>query len=128
MNGLGLESFLIDSSLKSLVEELVDSKTKHVIELELFVAEQTITMHSVEEGCSFEQSTWIFLLESKQLSGSFSEVGEEQVHSPDFTLVLETVLSDKLKFMVNSLLLEGTTRSVEGGRMISVVFAHKVNI
>jgi len=113
MDALCLKSLLINSCLKSLIEELVDSQTQNVIEFELLVAEKTITMHSVKKGSTFEQSSWIFFLESEQLSSSLSEVGKKQVDSPNFTLVLEAVLADKLQLMINSLFLERTTRSVE---------------
>jgi hypothetical protein len=36
------------------------------------------------------------------------------VDSPDFAFVLEAVLADQLQLVVDSLLFEGTTGSVEG--------------
>jgi len=117
MNGLGLETFLIDSSLQSLVKEFIDSKTQDVIKLELLVAEEAVSVHSVEEGSSFEESSGVFFLESEELTSSLSELGEEEMDSPDLTLVLETVLSDELQFVVDSLLLERSSRSLEGGRI-----------
>lgn len=47
MDGFGLEAFLIDPGLESLVEELVDSQAQHVIQFEFLIGEQTIPMHSV---------------------------------------------------------------------------------
>jgi len=117
MDGLGLETFLIDSSLQSLVKEFIDSKTQDVIELELLVAEEAVSVHSVEEGSSFEESSGVFFLESEELTSSLSKLGEEEMDSPDLTLVLETVLSDELQFVVDSLLLERSSRSLEGGRI-----------
>lgn len=35
--------------------------------------------------------------------------------SPDFSFVFETVFTDELKLMIDSLLLEGSSRSVVGG-------------
>jgi len=72
-------------------------------------------VHSVEKGSSFEKSSGIFLLKSKQLSGGFSESGEQQVNSPNLTFVLETVFAYKLKFVIDSFLFEGSSWSVEGG-------------
>jgi hypothetical protein len=57
MDGFGLESFLVDSGLETLVEELVYSETQDVIELEFLVAEQTVSVHSVEQGSTFEKSS-----------------------------------------------------------------------
>jgi hypothetical protein len=39
------------------------------------------------------------------------------MNSPYFPLVFEAVLADELQLMIDSLLFEGTTRSVEGGRI-----------
>lgn len=96
MDGLGLESFLIDSGLETLVQELVECETQDVIELELLTGEQTVTMHSVEEGSTFEKSSGVSLLKSEQLTSSLSEAGEQQVNSPDLSLVFEAILADKL--------------------------------
>ena len=54
VNALGLEAFLIDSSLESLVQKFIEGKTQDVIEFEFFIAEETISMHSVEECSTFE--------------------------------------------------------------------------
>jgi hypothetical protein len=70
-------------------------------------------MHSVKKGGSFKKSSGIFLFECKELSGCFSESGEEEVDSPDFSLVLEAVFADQLKFVINSFLLEGSSGSIE---------------
>ena len=115
VDALGFEAFLVNTGLKSLVQELVEGKTEHVIELEFLVGEETITMHSVEEGSAFEKSSGVFLVEGEELSGGLSEFGQHQMHSPDLTLVLETVLADQLQLVVDSLLFEGSSGSLERG-------------
>ena len=72
-------------------------------------------MHSVEKGGTFEQSSGIFFFEGKELSGCFSESGEEEMDSPNFSLVLEAVFADQLKFVINSFLFEWSSGCVEGG-------------
>ncbi len=62
MDGLGLEAFVEDSGLESSVQELVNGETQDVIELELLVGQQTVSVHSSEEGGSFEQPSGVFLL------------------------------------------------------------------
>ena len=57
MNGFSLEAFLVDACLKSLVQELVKGQTQDVIELEFLVGKESITMHSVEKGGTFEKSS-----------------------------------------------------------------------
>lgn len=76
MDRFCLEAFLIDSSLESLVQKLVRSKTQNVIELKFFIGKKTISMHSVEKGGSLEQSSWVFFFKSEKLSGGFSESRE----------------------------------------------------
>lgn len=72
-------------------------------------------MHTVEEGGSFEESSGVTFLEGEQLTGSLAEAGQDEMDSPDFTLVLEAILADQLQLVVDALLLEGTPRGVEGG-------------
>ena len=122
MDGFCLEAFLVDPGLESLVEEFVDSETQHVIELELFVGEETVSVHSIEEGSTFEKSSGVLFLKSQQLTGGLSEVGEEEMDSPDLTLVLETVLTDELQFVIDSFLFERPSGSMEGGRIYVIIF------
>ena len=74
-------------------------------------------MHSVEESSTFEKSSGVFFFKGEQLTGSLSEVGEEEMNSPDLTFALEAVLSDELQFAVDSFLLERSSRSFEGCRI-----------
>lgn len=115
MDALGLEALLVDSGLQPLVKELIDGKTQHVIELELFVGEETVSVHSVEQCGTFEKSPGVLLLEGEELPGCLSELGEQQMHSPYFSLVLEAVFADQLKLGIDSLLFEGSSGSFERG-------------
>jgi hypothetical protein len=117
VDALGLETLLVDAGLETLVQELVDGKTEHVIELEFFIGEETIAVHAVEESSSFEESSGVLFLKGEQLTCSLSELGEEEMNSPDFTLVLETILADQLQFAVDTFLFEGTTRGLKGCRV-----------
>ena len=117
MNALCLESFLIDASLQSLVQELIESQTQNIIQLQLFIGKQTVTMHTVEKSSTFEDSSGVLLLEGEQFSGGLSELGEEKMNSPHLTLVLETILADQFEFVVDSFLLEWTTGRLESARV-----------
>ena len=75
MDGLGLEAFLINSSLEPLVEDLINCETQNVIQLELIVRQKSVSAHSSEKSSTLEQSSGVFLLQSKQLSGGLSELG-----------------------------------------------------
>ena len=113
VNALGLEAFLVDSSLQPLVEEFVEGETQHVVEFEFLIAEETVSVHSVEEGSTFEQPSGVLLLKGEQLSGGLSELGQQEVHSPYLSLALEAVLADQLQLVVDSFLLEGSSRGFE---------------
>ena len=117
MNALGLETFLVDSSLQSLVQKFIESQTQNVIEFEFLIGEQTVSVHSVKKGSSFEESSRIFLFKSEQLSGGLSEFGEQEMDSPYLSFVLEAVLADELQFVIDSFLFEGSSRCFEGGRI-----------
>jgi hypothetical protein len=117
MNRFGLEALLVNSSLESLIQEFVGGKTQDVIELKFLIGEKTISMHSVEEGSTFEQSSGVFFLEGEQFSGCFSEPGEEEMDSPYLSLVLKAVFADQLKLVIDSFLFEGPSGCVEGGRV-----------
>jgi hypothetical protein len=70
-------------------------------------------MHSSEKGSTFEKSSRVFFFESKELSSCLSEFGESEMYSPYFFLILESVLSDKLKLVIYSLLFERSSGSFE---------------
>ncbi len=88
MDRLGLEALLIDSGLQSLIEELIDGETEDVIEFEFLVGEEAISMHSVKKCRSFEKSSFVLFFKGQQLSGCLSEFGQDQMNSPDLSLVL----------------------------------------
>jgi len=114
MDRLGLESFVENSSLESSVQNLVNSQTQNVIELEFFVGQKSVSVHSSQKGSTFEQSSWVFLLQSEEFSGSLSEFGKSQMASPYFSLVFETVFTDQLKLMIDSFLFEWSSWGIEG--------------
>ena len=110
-----MESILRDSGLKSSIKKFVESKTQHIIEFELFSGQETIAMHSSKKGSTFEKSSGVFFFQSKEFSGSFSELGEGKMDSPYFTLILESVLSNELQFVINPLLFVCSSGSLVGG-------------
>lgn len=59
---------------------------------------------------TFKQSFGVLLLEGEQLTRSLTDPGERVLDSPYFALVAETVLSDDLQLLVETRLLEWTTR------------------
>ena len=72
-------------------------------------------MHSSEKGSTLKKSSGVFFFQSEEFSGGFSELGEGKVDSPYFTLILESVLSNELQFVIDSLLFVWPPGSLEGG-------------
>ena len=114
MDRLGLEAFVENSSLKSSVQDLVNSQTQNVIELEFLSRQKSVSVHSSQEGSTFEQSSGVFLLQSEEFSCSLSEFGKGEMASPYFSFIFQTILTDQLKFVIDSFLLIGSSWSIEG--------------
>ena len=91
------ESALEDLSLQSSFEEFVDGQTQNIIESVLgFFVEESEFEHSFEKCVSFEDSSLVVGFEGQQLSGSLSQFGQNQLHSPDLSFVLEPETSNQL--------------------------------
>ena len=50
-----------------------------------------------------------------------TDLGKNELHSPDLTLAAETVLSANAEFLVQTLTLVGATRSTEGQTVYSII-------
>lgn len=59
---------------------------------------------------TFEQPLGVLLFKSEQLTGSLTDPGECVLYPPDLTLVAETILSNDFQLLVETRLLERTTR------------------
>jgi len=115
MDWFGLESFVENSSLKSSVQKLIWGQTQNVIELEFLIWQKSVSVHSSEKGSTFEQSSWVFLLQSKQFSCSFSEFGESKMDSPYLSFIFKTIFADQLELMINSFFFERSSWGIVCG-------------
>jgi len=115
MDWFSLETFVENSGLKSSVQKLVWGQTQNVIELEFLSCQKSVSLHSSKKGSTFEQSSWVFLLQSKQLSGSFSEFGKGKMDSPYLSFIFKTIFADQLELMINSFFFERSSWGVVGG-------------
>ena len=70
-------------------------------------------MHSAEEGGTFEKSPGVLLFEGEELPGGLSELGEGELNSPDLSFIFESILSNKLKLVIDSFLFEGSPGGFE---------------
>jgi len=108
--------------LESSVQEVVDLECQDKIELILVFIEDSVSVESSQKSSSLKQSLGIFGILGKQVSGSLSDVGKDSLDSPDFSLVLESILSNDSQLSVKSLLFEGTSRSLGCLRVVSKGF------
>lgn len=100
---LGLEHKGLESSLK----ELIDVEGKDIIQTILSISvEESELEHSVQQGLSFESSLWIIFFKGQEFSSSLSNSGDSQLNSPNFTFVLESILTTNFDFVLDSFLFE----------------------
>ena len=106
MERLG-ELLLCNKCLESSLQELFNSKSEDVIELSLFVTEETELHNSSDKGITLKKSSWIILVQGHELSCGLSEFSQSELDSPNLSLVLKGIRSDKLKLIRKSFLVEG---------------------
>eukprot|EP00976_Prorocentrum_cordatum_P085860 1186264-Prorocentrum_minimum.AAC.7 len=76
--------------------------------------QKTVAGHAAKERLALEKALGGLLIESKQHTGSLTDLRESVLHAQQLTLVTETVLSHKLQLGVKTLLLKRTTGPLEG--------------
>jgi hypothetical protein len=113
VDGLG-KTELEDLSLETTFQEILNLKTQDVIELHAGLIEHTNADKTTDKSVTLEKTTGILLIELKELTSSTTDLGEGVTDTPDFTLVLETKLTNELKFGVNTLGFEGTLGNLGG--------------
>jgi len=92
VDGLG-KALLVDLGLESAFQQLLCRQLKDGIEFQLVLGQQTVTVHSAEEGGSFENTLGVLRIQSQQGTSGLSQFGECVLDTPDLTLTAETVLS-----------------------------------
>jgi len=107
MDGLG-QSQLEHLGLEPPLQEILDLEAEDVIQLHLGLIQNANPDQTPEEGVSFEEAAGFLLVQGEELTGSLTDVGQDELHSPDLTLVAESELADQLQLLVEASLLEGT--------------------
>lgn len=105
---------LVNAGLQSALQEIFDLEGKHVIELHAGFVEDTHSDQSSNEGVTFEESLWVLLLESQELTSSTSNLGQSKLDTPDLSLVSQTIFTDDLEFGVETSGLEWSSRDLVG--------------
>jgi len=97
MDRSGFEVVSEDDSLESSFHESSGGQTQDVIELVFGFVEETESEASSHEGFTFEESSGILFVKGQKFSGSLSHLGQNELDSPDFSLVLQTVFTDNFQ-------------------------------
>jgi len=120
VDGLG-ETELVDASLETTLQEILNLQGQDVIELHSGLVEHTDTDQTANEGVSFEETLRVLLVHGKKVTSSTTDLRESELDTPHLTLVAETVFADDLQFGVTGGLLEpfdmggASSRSVANG-------------
>lgn len=67
VDGLG-EAELVDASLETALQEVLNTEGKNVIELHARLVEHTDTDQTANQGITFEQTLGVLLVEGKKLT------------------------------------------------------------
>lgn len=76
--------------LQTAVEELLDRETKDEVELLLLLGDEAHAGQSAQQGRTLKQALRVLLLEGKKVTGSLTDLGNRQLHTPDLALVAES--------------------------------------
>ena len=124
MDTLGELVSLGNDGLESSEHELINGKTKDVIEGLLVFLHETELDDSSDEGITFELSSWVVLIKSHEFSSSLSELGEGKLDSPHFSLVLEAISTNDFELMGESVLIERLSWGLRSFLVVCVFLWH----
>jgi len=122
VDGLG-ETELVDASLETTLQEILDLESQDVIELHAGLIEHTDTDQTTNQGVTLEQTLGILLVEGEKLTvfivrpcsllrflfdvfwrlyvpSCTTDLGEGEHDAPHLTLVAETIFANSLQFSV----------------------------
>ena len=91
------EATLEDLGLETTLQEVLDLQGQHVIETHTRLVEHTDTDETANQGVTLEKTLGILVIELEQLTGSTTDLGEDETNAPDLALVAEAVLASELK-------------------------------
>ena len=94
------KSLLVDLGLESTFQQLLCRQLEDGIEFQLVLGQQTVTVHSAEEGGSLENTLGVLRIQSQQGTSRLSQLGECVLDTPDLTLTAETVLSYQFQLSI----------------------------
>jgi hypothetical protein len=127
VNGFG-HATLENNGLEATLEEVLNSESKHVIELVLALTKETITVHATEQRLTLKDTTGVLLIQGEQLPRCISDAAQGILHTPQLTLTPQAVLTHKLQLSIKALLLVWTPWLLESLPIWNILSNHKLLI
>jgi len=112
VDGLG-QPLLVHFRLEATFEELLGSQLQHLIEFELVVLQQSVTVHPPQQGGTFKNALRIIRFKSQQSTGGLTELRQGILNAPDFPFTAQSILPNQLELSIQTFLLVRTTRRLE---------------
>lgn len=91
---------LVDLSLETALQEVLNTEGKDVIELHAGLVKDTDTDKTANQGVTLEKTLGVLLVESEKLTSSTTDLGKGELDTPDLTLVAQTIFTDDLELGV----------------------------
>ena len=115
------QSELEDDGLESSLKEILNLQLQDVIELLSRFVQKTKSSQSSQQSRTFDLSLLVVFWQGQENSGSLSHSSQNVLKSPDFILVLQTILTADFQFSVDSFLFVGTSWDAGYLAIVSVV-------
>ena len=87
---------LEDLGLETTLQEVFDLQGQHVIETHTRLVEHTDADETANQGVTLEKTLGVLVIELEQLTGSTTDLGQDETNAPDLALVAQTVLAREL--------------------------------
>lgn len=88
---------LEDLGLQATLQKVLDLQGQHVIETHAGLVEHTDAHETANEGVALEETLGVLVIELEELTGSTTNLGQDETNAPDLALVAETVLARELQ-------------------------------
>lgn len=112
MDGFSM-SQLEHESLQATFQEVRRLQGQDVIQTLLGLIQETIAVHTLQKRIALENTTRIALLEREQRPCSIPDLRQLHLHTPELTLVTESILTNQLQLCIQALLLIRTAGLLE---------------
>lgn len=103
------ETGLEDLSLQPTLQEVLDLEGQHVIETHTRLVEHTNADEPTDKGVTLKETLGVLRVELEQLTGSTTNLRQDETNTPDLALVAQAVLAGELQLRVETRILEGAT-------------------